>query len=437
MKAIQILVSLLLIVIIGCSHKTKQVNQFTSSSDTLVIQTQKIKGYGLFTGGGGNIEFRDTSESSDFRVVFPKGITNIRIGMESVDYKPLWYRNIIDEKSPYLTTFLKDYFPTKIDTSKFPSVKDNSISIMTGLRGKDSIFIVDQNNNKDFRDDSVRLVQPIDWSSNSKLIKCKYKIYNGKRMTEDSSWVNIGTNRNSDVLFFVTHHLEANFTFDNQPYQVGVVNGAPFLRFCFDSPILALTVQPEVKKDTLYEADLLKKGEYLKLKDTYYRFTDISNDGKNIVLVKENDFSSKIGTQAGMLAPDFRCKSLDGDSIRFRDYKGKYLLLINVSACWSKESSYKCYKDLTETYKGKLEFLGIDKSPVFLSNNIKELKLTGKFINANENNTIEAYRPDFCSRTCFLINPDGRIIDKFEIFDWKQKLDQLFGQDTKLVSMLL
>jgi len=32
---------------------------------------------------GGNIEFRDTAEASDFQVIFPKGITNIRIGIES------------------------------------------------------------------------------------------------------------------------------------------------------------------------------------------------------------------------------------------------------------------------------------------------------------------------------------------------------------------
>ncbi|MCX6223124.1 MAG: hypothetical protein NTZ69_19350 [Bacteroidia bacterium] len=427
MKIVQILTSLLLIAIFGCSPKTKQVSQFISSSDTLIIQTSKIKGYGLFTIRGGNIEFHDTSEFNDFPVVFPKGITNIKIGSETVDFKPFWYRNIINEKSPYLTTFIKDYFPDKIDTSKLPSIKDNSISIISGLQGKDTIFIVDQNNNKDFRDDSVRLVRKIDWNAYSELIKCKYKIYNGKGMVEDSSWVNIGADGNDQLLFFVAHQLEASFSFNKQLYQIRVVNGSPFLRFCFDSPILALTVQNGIKKDTLYEADLLKKGEYLKLKDAYYRFDDISNDGKSIVLTKESDFGSKIGTQTGMLASDFTCKSIDGDSIRLKDYKGKFLLLINVSACWSKESSYKCYKDLTEAYRGKLEFLCIDKSPIFLSNNITELNLSGKFIDANENKMIQAYRPEYCSRTCFLINPDGRIADKFEIFDWKSKMELLFG----------
>jgi peroxiredoxin len=270
------------------------------------------------------------------------------------------------------------------------------------------------------------LVRKIDFNAYPKLIKCKYKIYNGKGMVEDSSWVNIGGTGNDQLLFFVAHHLEATFSFDEQSYQIGVVNGGLLLDFCFESPILALTAQNGVKKDTLSEADLLKKGEYVKLKDTYYRFDDISNDGKYITLIKEKEFNSKIGTQVGMLAPEFNCKTIEGDSIRFKEYKGKLVLLVNVSACWSPESSYKCYKDLTEVYRDKLEILCLDKSPVF-RNNIKELKLTGKFIDANENKMIQAYRPEYCSRICFLINPDGRIVDKFKIFDWKSKMEQAFG----------
>jgi hypothetical protein len=431
MKIVQILLSISFIAFVACSPNKKQVNHFTSSNDTLIVQTVKIKGWGMFPGDGKNIDFLDTIENHDIPDVVPKGITNIVFAKEIVDFKPFWYKNIKDEKSAYITTFLKDYFPSKIDTMNIPSIKDNSISIIFGLRGKDTVFIVDENNNKDFRDDSIRLVHRIDWKSNSKLIKCKYKIYNGKRMIDDSSWVNIGTDRNNNFLCVAVQHLKASFFIDNQKYQIGVVNGLPFLRFCFDSPILALTAQNEIKKDTLTSADLLKKGEYLKLGDTYYHFDDISNDGKNITLIKENDFNKKIGTQVGMLAPDFNCKSIDGESIRFKDYKGKYLLLVNVSACWSEESSYKCYKDLTESYRNKLEFLGVDNSPVFLRNNINILKLSGKFIIAEgkDNVMLKAYRPEFCSRTCFLINPEGRIVDKFEIFDWKHKMKQLFGEN--------
>ncbi|NJK96136.1 MAG: redoxin domain-containing protein [Bacteroidales bacterium] len=144
-------------------------------------------------------------------------------------------------------------------------------------------------------------------------------------------------------------------------------------------------------------------------------------------MVKENDFKSKIGTQVGMIAPDFNCKTIDGDSLTLNQYTGKYVLLINVTACWSKVSSYECFRDLTASYKGKFDIIGLDNSPVTLKNNIKSLNLQGKFIIVDENKMLKKYRPMYCSRTCFLINPEGRIVDKFEIFDWKSNLGNIFG----------
>jgi peroxiredoxin len=409
MKYVQILMSVFLIVIIGCSPKNKQVNQFNSFIDTLVFNTEKIKGVGLFTPMAGKIYLFDTTKFYKYPVKFPKNITDIKIAYNIIDFKKFNYADFHNK-----------------DKWNDPVLRNNSICIMSGQRGNDTIFIVDENNNKDFRDDSIRLFQKMDWKSFAKLIKIKYLIEKGSKWVEDSSWVNIGTIEGNEFIF-VSHHLESTCSIDNQIYQIGVADRQS--NFSFDEPILALISQNGIKKDTLLEPELLKKGEYLKLKDTYYRFDTISNDGKSITLIKEKDFNSKIGTQVGMIAPDFNCKSIYGDTISFIDYKGKYLLLVNISACWSPQSSYKCYKDLTESYKDKIEFLGIDISPVILGNNIKDLKLSGKFIIADgeENKMIKKYRPDYCSRTCFLINPEGRIVDKFEIFDWKPKMKQLFG----------
>jgi peroxiredoxin len=296
---------------------------------------------------------------------------------------------------------------------------------MSGKIGNDKIFIVDENNNKDFRDDSVRPYQKMDWFTTRRLIKCKYKIFNGTELVKDSSWINIGKSDNGDLSTVITHHLESSFSLDNQSYQVGIVSSQSNFGFdnIVDKPILALMSQNGVKKDTLLESELIKKGEYLKLGNGYYRFDHVTNDGEYITLVKEKDFNSKIGTQVGMISPDFTCRSMDGDSISLKNYTGKYLLLVNVSACWSRISSYKCYKDLAESCNGKFEYLCIDNSPNFLRQNIKDLNLTGKFIIAGENKLIKKYfRPDFCSRTCFLIDPKGRLIDKFEIFSWKSHL---------------
>ena len=158
MKIAQILFSISSMAIIGCSSNTKQHNHFTSFNDTLIIQMEKARGYGMFPGIGVHIEFRDTSENHDFPLVFPKGIYDIKLSNEMVDFKPFWFHDLKKEKSDYISTFLKDYFPSKIDTLNIPALKDNSISIISGHRGKDTIFIVDENNNKDFRDDSIRLV---------------------------------------------------------------------------------------------------------------------------------------------------------------------------------------------------------------------------------------------------------------------------------------
>jgi peroxiredoxin len=425
MKILAILIGILLMTSIVNGQPKIRDNHFTSYTDTLIVNTEKFKGYGIFQDeGAGAIEFNDTTKRYDYPVVFPKGITDIKLAWQPIDWKPLGFNNLKKSKSDYLSTFLKNNFPHKIDTINIPSIKDNSICIMAGKKGNERVFVVDENNNKNFQDDSIRLSHKMDWKTTSKLINCKYNIYNGKAMVEDSSWVNIGLGQQDDLLFFVSHHLESTFSIRNQTYTIGVIEGNS--GFCFDKPILALIAQNGIKRDTLKESELLKKGEYLKLKDTYYQFDHVSNDGKHITLIKENDFKSKIGTQKGMLAPNFNCKAMDGDSIRFKDYEGKLLLIVNVSACWSPESSYKCYKELSEAYGKNIEILCIDRSPVFLNNSIKELKLTGKFIDANENKMIEAYRPEFCSRTCFLINPVGRIVDKFEIFDWKSKMEQLF-----------
>jgi hypothetical protein len=410
MKASQILLTVTLMTIIGCnSPKRDKINHFSSSCDTLVLETVKLKGYDMFPAGAGGIHFSDTTELYKYPLKFPKNITNIKISYEIIDFKMFNYESYHSKES------WNDL-----------SLKNNSICIMTGRRGNDTIFIFDENNNKDFRDDSVRLYKKMDWKTTTKLIKSKYFVNNGKEIVEDSTWVNIGTLDGNELLFFVSNHLESSFSIDNNAYQIGVVDDQS--HYCFDEPILALMSQNGIRKDTLLETELLKKGEYLKLKDTYYRFDTISNDGKYITLIKEKDFNSKIGTQVGMISPDFYCHSITGDSISFKKYSGKYLLIINVSACWSKISSYQCYKDLTEEYKGKFDFIGIDNSPVTLGNNIKNLKLEGSFVIAEDNPMVQkAFRPAYCSRTCFLINPEGRIADKFEIFDWESNLTRIFG----------
>lgn len=427
MKQTTVVIALILLITIACNTERKNDNVFNSNYDTLLIKTKKIKGYGLFTSFSINLDFADSTEEKSFKLIYPNNVTEIRVAHEVIDYKPYWLGNIKRTKSDYLATFLKTYYPNKIDTLNIPSLKKNSISILSGKQAGLDIFIVDENNNKDFSDDQIRTYRKFDPKSLSDLIPCKYNIYNGTQIVEDSGWINIGTDNFDNLVYSVAHHLECAFSYDNHIYKIGIINGPPFVRFCFENPLIAILSEGELKKDSLNNSDIATTGEYLKLGKNYYYLTDVSNDGRFVTLVKEKDVSNKIGTQVGFIAPDFNCHSIQGDSISLKDYKGKYLLLINVSACWSEISSYKCFMDLTETFKNKFEFIGIDDSPIALRNNIKDLKISSRFVIAADNPMIRnKYRPEFCSRTCFLIGPDGRIIDNFEIVDWKTVLKKHF-----------
>ena len=298
---------------------------------------------------------------------------------------------------------------------------------MIGKQAGEDVFIVDENNNKNLSDDTIRPYRQFDSKSFSDLIPCKYNIYNGAKMVKDSGWINIGANGSNELTYSVAQHFECDFSLDNNPYKIGIINGPPFCRFCFENPIIAILSEGEIEKDSLNNSDLATTGEYLKLGKNYYYLANDSNDGRLVTLVKEKNVSTKTGTQIGFIAPDFNCHSINGDSTSLKDYKGKYLLLINVSACWSEISSYKCYMDLTETFEDKFEYIGIDDLSIALRNNIKDVKITSRFVIAPDNPLIrKTYRPDVCSRTCFLIGPDGRIADNFEIFDWKTVLKKHF-----------
>jgi peroxiredoxin len=393
----KILFKILLFVAIlgqGCVNDKQATNQFSSSSDTLHIRTEKQKGAGLFSLGVSDLYFKDTIAEFPNSVVYPKQISNIKRMQMPTDFRA--------EEAHY-------------------------VEIMIGIIGEKEIFIVDENNNKDFTDDSIRFYKPIKWRSNDDLIKSKYLISNGQKIVEDSSWIKIGTLSNS-LCYGRSEHLIANFTINKEKYKVGVIDSRSG---CFTYgvyPEIALLSHNSETKDTLFQKDILKLGELLFINGNYYRFENITNIGEYITLTKETNFDKEIGTQVGMMAPEFNCHSIDGDSISLNNYKGKYLLLINVSACWSKISSYKCYLDLTETFKNKFEFIGIDDSPIALENNIKDLKISSRFVIAPDNPMIrKSYRPDVCSRTCFLIGPDGRIIDNFEIFDWEAVLKKHFN----------
>lgn len=428
MNKISLLFINLIFLITSCNNSKTNGNKFSSSDNILELKTIKHKGCGLFGPCAGSLYFQNPGENHfglEFKL--PNNIDSIKIATKMLDIKPVIYKRF--KNGGDTASFNYSVRKFNIDTANIPKqeFKQNYLSILKGIINDSTIIIVDQNNNRDFTDDTIRAIEPIQWLSLKSLIGFNYEIFNGSVIVQAHSWVNIGKSKgNGELLSFVSQHVSSTFTIDQKSYTVAVSDGQ--WNCSFDDISIAVIEENGIKKDTLATQDYLKRGEYLKLGTQYYKFENIANDGSNITLKKEDNFEDKVGTQIGMIAPDFKGHTIHGDTVSKNEYTGSYLLLANVSSCWSPISSYKCYKDLTEAYSQKIIILGIDNSPNFLQQNIKNLNLSGKFIIAEDNNSSiqKKYRPDFCSRTCFLISPEGRIIDKFEIFDWEKSLMKHF-----------
>lgn len=431
MNKISFLFIIFILVVISCNNFKTNDNKFSSSDKILNLETTKHKGCGLFEPSTGSLYFQKPSENH-FGLVFklPQGIDSIKIATKLLDIKPSIYKSFKNGGD----TASFNYSVTKfnIDTANIPKqeIKQNYLSILKGNINDSTIIIVDQNNNRDFTDDPIRAIEPMQWKSIKSLIDFNYEIFNDSVIVAAHSWANIGqSKKNDNLLCFVSHFVSSKFSIDDNSYTIAVSDGQ--WNCSFDEISIAIIEENGIKKDTLITQDYLKRGEYLKLGNQYYKFEDISNDGSKIKLIKEDNFENKIGTQVGMIAPNFTSKSLAGNIISLNDYKGQFLLIANLTGCWSKISSYQHYKDITESLKGKINFIGIDNSTESLPINIKNLELSGQFIFAEENNDEiqKYYRPDFSSRTCFLINQEGRVLDKFEISEWKKSLMNHFKEE--------
>lgn len=137
------------------------------------------------------------------------------------------------------------------------------------------------------------------------------------------------------------------------------------------------------------------------------------------------------GTQIGVIAPSFECKTINGSTISSEDYKGISYLIVNVSGCGIPPLSYESYRDIAMAYGSRIDMIVIDKSANALKR-IQEWNLTDTFVNADidENGEFEKhYRPEYCSWTCLLIGPDGRIADKFSVFDSNIFLSRYFNNE--------
>ncbi|MHA7941944.1 hypothetical protein ACJOV8_002590 [Formosa sp. 3Alg 14/1] len=373
--------------IISCQKNKIIQNQFSSLSDTIFIKTNKVKGSSLFDLGYGSIQFKDTADTFSNSIIYPVDIKNLK------------------------------RFQLKTD---FKETKDYNVEILLGHKNGKQIFVVDENNNKDLTDDSIRDCENIIWSTPPEILKTKYLISNGQKIVEDSSWLCIG-NSNGRILLGKREHLIGKFSIDDQNFEIGVVepkNPGSFSYGFF--PDIAILSNLGIKKDSISYSDLIQYGEVLNLNNKYYRFDSISNNGDLITLVKDNNFLAKIGTQKGTIAPSFRVITISGDTLKSSDLYNKFTVIANTCGCGGDKKSTQSLYDIEKTFGDSINVLHVDSG--------MEKSDIGVHIDSEEafnKDFYNNYRKQYCSRICYVIGKDNRIVEKFDINEWKKLLPKI------------
>lgn len=354
--------------------------------------------------GAGSFKFRDTTDEFiqewlNYPIQYPDEIDSLKVGFSNIAFEPFRYWND----------------PMPMEDSTFQSKdKSNTILAMSGLRKGEEVYIYDQNNNQDFRDDSVRTMGTLDWKPSEDLIACYYTIEkgNGERL-QDTSWFRIGE-FNGRILSQSNQHVTSTFAIDDYIYQIGVVDHNAS-SFDFFRPQISILAEGNLKRDTLLLRDYYDLGEHIKLGQHYYKFADFYSGDGTVVLVRDPDFDKKEAVQIDALAPYFEFVSLNGDTLTKDSFEEDFLLIANFSACTRR--SYDVYQDLLDAELENFSIVGMESG---LSVDLGGITLDVE--NPFNDGIYKKYRSWYSSYDSYLIDKDGRIVDKFSIFDWEDHL---------------
>lgn len=397
----------------GCTQRVHETNNFSLDSDTLYLESVKLKGDGIFKIGASEPSFRDTSEWKnldwfeyypDYHFVLPDSVTDLKLGFYFLMFDSLKYFDESKQKVFYQQNY---------------SLTDRQILMVKGNLHNKEILIVDDNDNKDLRDDSIRQITEWDWNSDENLIDIKYQIDYGNKIVKDTGWYKIGKFRNS-LLNSTSQHLQSRFEIDNIIYEINVADENSST-FCFFKPIMYLVSDNGISRDTLILRDIIMQGEYIKLGQFYYKFQKLYNGSGTIVLTKEKNFEKLTGTQIGMIAPEFTCQTVSGDTIKSSNLHDKSIIILNSCGCGGDRFSTQAYYDIREKYPNDTYIIRLDSG---IDKNLDGFQIdTEEKFNGD---IYQKYRNAYCSRICYLINKDGRIEDKFDVSDWEVNLSKYF-----------
>jgi len=409
------------VLLISCEPESKIQNSFSSETDTLLIHTTKIKGTGVFQPGTLPLRARDTSEYYIVEIILPTGIDSIRRLEYSVDFVRNYYFAYKGGQENLRKYIEEDVEHNYIDTSLCLPESESLYNIIEGYLDGNKIFIVDENNNKDLTDDSIRRIEDIETDNPDDFVEFRYNVYDGKEFVSERSW--LGFRYQDNLIWWgKKEHTIAEFTIDEKSYKIAIGRPHAF-DFVYDfestAPYLLAFVPLNDNEVEYEESEYLQLGQYMILDSQYYCLQNLSRDGKELTLVKEDDFQNQTGIQVGLKAPEFNCITIDGDSVHSIDLKDKGIIIVNMCGCGGDYESVKAYDDILSEFGKEYHVLGVDSQ--FFDYTEGVLIDSGDLYNEE---FYKNYRQMYCSRKTYVIDKDFRIASIFNSIEWQAFLEK-------------
>jgi hypothetical protein len=116
-------------------------------------------------------------------------------------------------------------------------------------------------------------------------------------------------------------------------------------------------------------------------------------------------------------APEFICKTVAGDTVRSSTLHDRIMVIANSCGCGGIILSTEAYYDMKREYANSIHILRLD-SKIEKGVEGLQIDMEEKF----NSGIYDKYRRSYCSRTCYVIDKNNRIIDRFPSSDWKLNL---------------
>jgi peroxiredoxin len=395
-----------------CISNLAYSNQSSNSSDTLLIVTQKQKGYGPFKMAYSLIVDDNYSKSNDPKQTKLKGI-------------PDTLSKII------------------ISTIKFHSKDNNmisSVSVAAGYNSKgDLMYVVDTDNDMDFSNNTFSKAQDIKTTNNEptqaiieNLLPIKFEHYdNANIVRKDTTWLLIGQPLKpfdgiTSLGLSIGEYRKASFDIGDDKIELFLSNG--FLFWDYTNPLITILYRNTKNK----EFTSITKNEFIISNGKCYKFIGCTQDGSNIILTKVENINQIQGTQIGLKSKDFEIKDDKNHIINLESVKGKYVLL-DFWATWCSGciKELPVLKDAYAKYNRKdFEILGVavdDSAKV--GKFIRDKEITWLNSLATMNSKIVTDFNVSVFPTMILIDRIGRIVAKGQHIDLINELDKLIKKE--------